>query len=289
MTRTVAEPPKRRPYKIRGAETWALIREAYLAGAPAKVLAARFDVTPHAIYARASRQHWPKHAAAAPVGPLPDFAAPGAAASRREPLVRVADGAEEPGDLARAALRGVGAALRQDRLDEAKGLAQLADVLSRVSLRGPSSTLETVVRALHDPDYRVELLGLWGEPNPDPAKRAYWAEESRRRAARAEADAERRRAAAAQETELARLRAIVARLAPDQAEPPVEAELVEHRRGRWPRGTSSAPSVRLPVRGDHSTLEERCQPGRPPTDGLRTQSGGDPAQQRFHHRHRSSA
>lgn len=35
----------RRPYKIRGPETWALIRESYLAGASARQLAERYGVT----------------------------------------------------------------------------------------------------------------------------------------------------------------------------------------------------------------------------------------------------
>lgn len=211
--------PQRRPYKIRGSETWALIREAYLAGAPAKVLAARYDVTPHAIYARASRQKWPKHLRIepAPQSPLPVWAAP---KNQPEPSEAAdwapAPGTEEPGDLARAALRGVGAAMRGGRTDEAKTLAQLADVLSRVSLRGPSSTLETVVRALHDPAFRVDLLAVWDDPDPDPIKKRYWEEEARRSQVRSAKESERRREEEAAKAEMERLRAVVARVAPDE-------------------------------------------------------------------------
>lgn len=42
----------RRPYKIRGPETWALIRESYLAGASARRLAARYDVMEWAVWMR---------------------------------------------------------------------------------------------------------------------------------------------------------------------------------------------------------------------------------------------
>ena len=57
--RPAAKPPRRR-YKIRGPETWALIRESYLAGAAARELAARYDVTEWAIWRRAWKENWTK-------------------------------------------------------------------------------------------------------------------------------------------------------------------------------------------------------------------------------------
>lgn len=219
--------PERPAYKIRGPETWAMIREAYLAGAPAKVLAARYDVTKASVYARASRENWQKgrRADRAPSGPLPAFAVPGGgsgsradAASERPPIAWApSPDIDDPADLARAALRGVGAAMREGRLDDAKSLGQLADVLSRVSVRAPQSGLETVARALHDLDFRSELLGIWGDPNPDPVKTAYWAEEGRRRQAQAARDCELRDRDDALKAELDRLRALVARVAPGEA------------------------------------------------------------------------
>lgn len=214
--------PERPPYKIRGPETWALIREAYLAGAPAKVLAARYDVTLACLYARASRENWQKgrRVDPAPAGPLPPFAQAASLSGVREPAAWAPSAdAEDPADLARATLRGVASALREGRLDEAKTLSQLADVLSRVSLRAPESGLESVARALHDPEYREQLLGIWDEPNPDPVKRRYWQEESRRRRAQDARDRERRDRDDALKAELERLRAVVARVAPGEVEP----------------------------------------------------------------------
>ena len=57
------------PYKIRGPQTWARIRESYLNGAPAGVLAQRFDVTVAAIRMRAKREGWRKMDGEGPGGP----------------------------------------------------------------------------------------------------------------------------------------------------------------------------------------------------------------------------
>lgn len=167
--------PGRRPYKIRGPETWALIRESYLAGAPAKVLAARYDVTEWAIWRRAWREGWTKQdrvegAPAPAVGPL-------------IPALPAGADAGDPRELARAALRGVGEAMRQGRLDEARQLAQLAESLGRCAEKGSQTNLEMVARALLEPGYAMSLMDVRDDPAPDPVKQRYWEEVGRRRQA----------------------------------------------------------------------------------------------------------
>ncbi len=82
------------PRKYRGPETWALVRDAYLAGEPAKLLCARFDVSYANLRAKALREGWTRRAYAAAVD-LPGVrrAAPKGAAPADIPLTE----ASQPG------------------------------------------------------------------------------------------------------------------------------------------------------------------------------------------------
>jgi len=50
------------PRKYRGPETWALVRDAYLSGEPAKLVCQRFDVSYANLRAKASREGWTRRA-----------------------------------------------------------------------------------------------------------------------------------------------------------------------------------------------------------------------------------
>lgn len=163
---------ERRPYKIRGPETWALIRESYLAGASARQLAARYDVTEWAIWRRAWKKGWTKQDRVEPVpppalGPLTPEVEGGAGS---------VDGHADAGALSREALAGVARAMKQSRLDEARKLAQLAVSLGRLG-DGPgrgSFTLNDMVRAIFDDEYCVEVMGIDPDAPQDPDKSLYW-------------------------------------------------------------------------------------------------------------------
>ena len=162
---------ERRPYKIRGPETWALIRESYLAGASARQLAARYDVTEWAIWRRAWKKGWTKQDRVEPAPP-PALApltveVDGGAGS--------VDGHADPGALSREALAGVARAMKQSRLDEARKLAQLAVSLGRLG-KGPgrgSFTLNDMVRVIFDAEYRTEVFGIDPDAPEDPDKSLY--------------------------------------------------------------------------------------------------------------------
>lgn len=162
---------ERRPYKIRGPETWALIRESYLAGASARQLAARYDVTEWAIWRRAWKKGWTKQDRVEPVpppalGPLTPEVDRGAGS---------VDGPADPGALSREALAGVARAMKQGRLDEARKLSQLAVSLGRLG-DGPGRgdfTLSDMVRVIFDAEYRIEVFGIDPDAPPDPVKSQY--------------------------------------------------------------------------------------------------------------------
>ncbi|WP_122467801.1 hypothetical protein [Brevundimonas lutea] len=174
------------PYKRKGPETWDLIAELYLAGAPARVLAERYGVTADNIWRRARRHGWsrPRQARARE-------RAKGQGVVLEDLLVPPLDPFDDAGDpavLARQALSGVAEAMRQNRLGEARTLAALAASLSQAAKareaaasgggRGGRGTVtldqlvdcitgdQAVLRALLaiDPDGR----------HSHPAKSRYW-------------------------------------------------------------------------------------------------------------------
>jgi hypothetical protein len=124
----------RTPYKIRGPQTWARIRENYLNGATARMLAIRFDVTEHAIRSRAKREGWRKQdtvpGAPDPVPPdFPPVLPPSivAAGPLRTDAAHVAEDAVAAADRC----------LRDGRLDEAARFARIAETLYRAAKAAP--------------------------------------------------------------------------------------------------------------------------------------------------------
>jgi len=179
---------ERRPYKIRGPETWALIRESYLAGASARQLAARYDVTEWAIWRRAWKKGWTKQDRVEPAPPP----ALGPLTAEVEGGAGSVDGPADPGALSREALAGVARAMKQSRLDEARKLAQLAVSLGRLG-EGPGRgnfTLNDMVRVIFDDAYCVEVMGIDPDGPPDPDKRLYWELLQQTREVREEAEVE---------------------------------------------------------------------------------------------------
>lgn len=163
---------ERRPYKIRGKETWALIRESYLAGASARQVAARYDVTEWAVWRRAWREKWTKKDRVE--------AAPPPALERLAPEAEAGAETADAGALSREALKGVGRALSQGRLDEARKLGQLAASLGRVDAQSGAGagrgdfTLNDMVRIVFDLDYRTEVMRVDHDQERDEDKDLYW-------------------------------------------------------------------------------------------------------------------
>lgn len=163
---------QRRAYKIRGPETWALIRESYLAGAPARDLAVRYDVTEWAIWRRAWKQGWTKDCRVEP--PPPPALEPVTPDMASAPEGQDADA----GALSRMALRGVAEALRQNRLAEARNLSQIAASLDRIGGAGAGSVkgaggygLADVLRVLVDDGFANDLMFLAGESDDPEVRR----------------------------------------------------------------------------------------------------------------------
>jgi hypothetical protein len=113
-----------RPYGVRGPNTWAVIRDRYLAGASAPHLAELYGLSESGIRKRARREGWRKR-------DLPDLAPPpdSAATAVASPV---------PTDLGAAARQAAQAALQAlslGRLKLALDYARVAETLSRVRVR----------------------------------------------------------------------------------------------------------------------------------------------------------
>ena len=110
----------RRSYKVRSPEVWALIRDQYLAGDSAVVLARRFDVTIANIQRKAGREGWTKRA----------YATARAAQDTEPPVeagVAPPSRAQAGGDAFVVAMIEAEAALRAGRGAEAMKLMQAAE------------------------------------------------------------------------------------------------------------------------------------------------------------------
>jgi hypothetical protein len=110
----------RRSYKVRSPEVWALIRDQYLAGDSAVVLAKRFDVTIANIQRKAGREGWTKRA----------YAAARAAQDTEPPVeagVAPPSAAPASNDAFAVAMIEAEAALRAGRGAEAMKLMQAAE------------------------------------------------------------------------------------------------------------------------------------------------------------------
>jgi len=128
--------------KYRGPETWARVREAYLAGEPAPSVARRFDVSLANIRKKASREGWTRHALARRHDLKPIRGAPDGARPAIGPLPDVLnlpfEPAERPVKVSEAIERaGARAAwlLSEGRAPEAEVLIRAARALSDLSVR----------------------------------------------------------------------------------------------------------------------------------------------------------
>lgn len=114
------------PRVFAGPQTWAAIRESYLAGVSAPTLERRYGVKANTIWQRAKRQGW-LHASN-PETPPP------ALAPLFDPWDRPID--PQPDRTARDAAAAVDRAMREGRLDEAAKLARIAATMGVVARRG---------------------------------------------------------------------------------------------------------------------------------------------------------
>ncbi|WP_271085151.1 hypothetical protein [Brevundimonas sp. NIBR11] len=128
--------------KYRGPETWAKVREAYLAGEPAPSVAQRFDVSLCNLRKKTSREGWTRHAMArrydlkpvrgAPAGPPP------AIGPLPEALNLPFEVNERPVRVSQAVERAAARAawlISEGRASEAEILLRAARNLSDLSLR----------------------------------------------------------------------------------------------------------------------------------------------------------
>lgn len=176
-------------------ESWAEIRRDYQDGATARELASRWRVAASSIYRRSREGGWGKKSGSDALarenvraieaeeqadgeaawpgtkGPRTPLR-PGALAALFE--AGPDEEAVSAADLSHTAVQAAGRAMRQGLLAEAQTLARLAEALGRVAVRAPDSTLETIYRAVTDPKFVLEHMGIWGEDNPDPIKKRYW-------------------------------------------------------------------------------------------------------------------
>lgn len=154
------------------------VEKEYRAGRTARVIAAKWRISPSSVYRWAREGGWTKAEAGDAAARAHAASVEAEEAEVREkaasPLIAEGDCAGESADLlAATALRGVRNAFLQGRLEEAASLAKTADVLTRVAARGPDSSLETILRAVQDPRFRMELFSLIGDED-NPLKREYW-------------------------------------------------------------------------------------------------------------------
>ena len=124
------------PRKYRGPETWALVRDAYLSGEPAKLVCQRFDVSYANLRAKASREGWTRRAyagatdvsgarrASPPPDPAPRILPPQAAL---ETPPASTEGALQAG-MARAS-----EALAAGRAQEATAILKAAETFARLN------------------------------------------------------------------------------------------------------------------------------------------------------------
>lgn len=128
-------------YALASAETWTLIRGAYLSGLSAPTLAARFGISVTALRKRAGREGWTKrqYAATARSGaPRPPSASGSAPAADGPPTEEAVIAAclspldIRPGDLARRALANAAQAVRAGQGLAAVRLARAANEIVRL-------------------------------------------------------------------------------------------------------------------------------------------------------------
>jgi hypothetical protein len=182
---------KRNPYKFRGPETWALAKEAYLAGETCASIARRLDLTESAMKRRMRNEGWTRrdHAAAldalqvrrqaarTPAALQPAEAADLAAAAPTPPAAAGPPPDLTAAELARWTVRQAAQALAEGRTADARALSAMAESLSRTAQREPKTTLELILRALKDPAFQIELFRIDPDNPDDPdlaVKKVFW-------------------------------------------------------------------------------------------------------------------
>lgn len=126
--------------KYRGPETWARVRQAYLAGEPAPSVAQRFDVSLANLRKKASREGWTRHAMARQYDVKPVRGSADGAPPAIGPLVEVMSLPFEPDErpvpvqqsLNRAAARAAWL-LSEGRTGEAEALIRAAKALGALT------------------------------------------------------------------------------------------------------------------------------------------------------------
>lgn len=112
-----------------GPETWAMVRESYLNGVSARVLAKRYGLNAGTIWKKAQRNCWTRQdKVETPPPALPPLFGP-ESGSGQPPTPA---GPVNIGALLAEAADGSARAMRQGRLDEAQALAKLAESYGRL-------------------------------------------------------------------------------------------------------------------------------------------------------------
>lgn len=205
---------KRAP-RFHGPNTWLIAREDYLGGEPAKSVCARLGIGIHAFNRRMKVEGWSRRKLAKADDlppPLRRIAIPAPAApadidpeailerertsveASRARLVAAMNGEPDPPDaplfdapgaeppveaaqLMQRALAAASRALGEGRAGDARTLSQMAESLSRTAAREPKTSLETILRALRDREFRIELFRIDPDNRNDPdlaVKKIYW-------------------------------------------------------------------------------------------------------------------
>lgn len=156
---------KRNPYKFRGPHTWALAKEAYLAGETAKSICERLDIGHSAMRRRMGKEGWTRrdHASAidavrvrrTPLKPEPPLPAPSAQPPADPPRGLTAV------EAARWAVREAGRAMTEGRMDLAVQAVRTAEQLTRLLREHPELDPErTVPKAALRQLYTTDRSGL---------------------------------------------------------------------------------------------------------------------------------
>jgi hypothetical protein len=149
------------PRKYRGPETWALVRDAYLAGEPAKLVCARFDVSYANLRAKARREGWTRRAHALAIDRSGVRRA--AASSPPAPVPPTVEGPEA---AVKAAMDRASEALAAGRAQDASAILKAVEAFDRVnSSREPPPAPEPV----KDPEAEEKGLLAYMEAVMDQA------------------------------------------------------------------------------------------------------------------------
>lgn len=150
-------------------QTWALIRDQYVSGVTARVLAKKYRTSPTSIYRRASQEGWTKQASGQAMGRAPQPLPIDAEAMREaeasawvEEIAASEDALDIAGALERRALAQAGAALVRGRAGEAKALASLAEQMRKrgaaTQAQAQSQTLAPQIGEEDRADYVADMF-----------------------------------------------------------------------------------------------------------------------------------